>query len=318
MTIVVALTISVLLQFIAAVIAISLIRRTKYNISWVLISVAFLIMAFRRLIEVVEVWQMDSKVTETLFNSWLAVAISVLMLLGVIYIKRIFNLQKRIDDMKRENESRVLSAIIRTEESERQKFAKEMHDGLGPLLASVKMAISAIGGNQADQRHRKVLENTNHLIDESITTLKEISNKLSPHVLNHFGLLRAIQAFVERIELPGSPRIKLNSNLKEIRFDYNIEVVVYRIICELITNTMQHADATEVNIDLFHDQNRLTLDYFDNGRGFDPDEVLNAGAGMGYSNMQSRIKSLDGTLNVIRNPEEGICISIVINTSGNE
>ena len=318
MTIIVSLTISVLLQFVAAVIAISLIRRTKYNISWVLISVAFLAMAFRRLIEVVEVWMQEARATEPPLNSWLAVAISVLMLLGVIYIKRIFNLQKRIDDMKRENESRVLSAIIRTEENERQKFAKEMHDGLGPLLASVKMAISAIESDQAGPGRQKLLENTNQLIDESLTTLKEISNKLSPHVLNNFGLLRAVQAFVERIELPGSPKIKLNSNLNEIRFDYNIEVVMYRIICELITNTLQHADATEVNIDLYHERKRLTLDYFDNGRGFDPDEVLNSSSGMGFSNMQSRIKSLDGTLEMIRNQDEGICISIAINTSGNE
>ena len=318
MTIVVALTISVLLQFIAAVIAISLIRHTRYNISWVLISAAFLMMAFRRLIEVLEVWRTDARVTETPLSSWIAVSISVLMLAGVIYIKRIFNLQKRIDDMKRESESRVLSAIIRTEESERQKFAKELHDGLGPLLASIKMAISALGGDRTGPGNRKILDNAGHLIDESVTTLKEISNKLSPHVLNNFGLLKAVRAFIERLELPGTPDLKLNSNLEGVRFDYNLEVVMYRIICELITNTLQHADATEVNIDLYHEQNMLTLDYFDNGKGFDTEEVLGARSGMGYSNIQSRIKSLDGIIRMISNPGEGVCISIVINTSRHE
>jgi signal transduction histidine kinase len=318
MTIVVALTISVLLQFIAAVIAISLIRHTRYNISWVLISAAFLMMAFRRLIEVLEVWRTDARVTETPLSSWIAVSISVLMLAGVIYIKRIFNLQKRIDDMKRESESRVLSAIIRTEESERQKFAKELHDGLGPLLASIKMAISALGGDRTGPGNRKILDNAGHLIDESVTTLKEISNKLSPHVLNNFGLLKAVRAFIERLELPGTPDLKLNSNLEGVRFDYNLEVVMYRIICELITNTLQHADATEVNIDLYHEQNMLTLDYFDNGKGFDTEEVLGARSGMGYSNIQSRIKPLDGIIRMISNPGEGVCISIVINTSRHE
>jgi signal transduction histidine kinase len=318
MTILLALTISVVLQFIAAIIAVNLIRRTKYNISWVLISAAFLLMAFRRLVEVMDVWKADPRVTETPLSSWTAVVTSILMLVGVIYIRRIFNLQKRIDDMKRENESRILSAIIRTEESERQKFAKELHDGLGPLLASIKMAISALDGDRVGPGHRKILDNADHLIDESVTTLKEISNKLSPHVLNNFGLLKAVQAFIDRLEVPGSPTLKLNSNLKEVRFDYNIEVVMYRVICELITNTLQHAEATEVNIDLYHEKERLTLDYFDNGKGFDPQEVVGARSGMGFSNVQSRIKSLDGTIRVISNPNEGACISIVINTAPHE
>jgi signal transduction histidine kinase len=240
------------------------------------------------------------------------------MLLGVIYIRRIFNLQKRIDEMKRANETRVLSAIIRTEETERQKFAKELHDGLGPLLASIKMAISALVTDKTEPGHRKILENTGKLIDESVTTIKEISNKLSPHMLINFGLLKAVQAFINRLELPGTPALKLNSNLKDTRFDYNIEVVMYRIICELVTNTLQHAGATEVNIDLYHEQDLLKLDYFDNGKGFDPDVVLGNQTGMGYSNIQSRIRSLGGTIKVISQNNEGVCFSIAINTSRNE
>jgi signal transduction histidine kinase len=312
MPIVVALSLAVLFQFIAAFIAISLIRQTKYNFSWVLISLAFLLMAVRRLIELMEVMHSDSGIPESPVASWMAVGISLLIVVGLSFIRRIFNLQKRIDNMKRENEARVLSAILNTEEAERQKFAKELHDGLGPLLSSIKMAVSAMAPDEAETANRKILDNTGKLIDESITTIKEISNKLSPHVLNHFGVLKAVNSFIDRIEIPNSLSFKVNSNMENTRFDSNTEVVLYRVVSELVNNTITHADATEVNIDLFYDGETITLDYYDNGKGFDAEEVLHLGGGMGYSNIQSRIKSINGTLGVLSQPRQGVCIIVTI------
>ncbi|MBN2699251.1 MAG: sensor histidine kinase [Bacteroidales bacterium] len=314
MILAVALLFSVVFQFVAAVIAVSLIRQTRFNFSWVLISVAFILMAVRRLSELIEVWQSGFMKVGSPFASWTAVAISVFILVGVIYIQQIFRIQRRIDDMQRENEAKVLSAIIKTEETERQKFAKELHDGLGPLLSSVKMALSALKPGERKSENQKILDNTSRLIDESLSTIKEISNKLSPHVLNNFGLHKAVKSFIERMGPSGKPRVKVNSNIENVRFDYNIEVVLYRVIGELISNTINHADAGEVNIDLNYDRNHLTLDYFDNGKGFDPEEVLNAHTGMGLSNIRSRIKSIDGTLNVMSNPDEGVFISIAVKT----
>lgn len=315
MPIVIALILAVLFQFAAAFIAISLIRHTRYNFSWVLISIAFLLMAVRRLIELLDVMQAESSALENPLSSWMAVAISILILIGLIFIKRIFNLQKRIDELKIENEARILSAILETEESERQKFAKELHDGLGPLLSSIKMSVSALVPGETAPGQLKILDNTNRLIDESVNTIKEISNHLSPHLLNHFGLLRAINWFMERIGAAHVLSLKVNSNTGDLRFDPNIEVVLYRVVCELINNTINHARATEVNIDLYYDKGLLTLDYYDNGRGFDPDEVLHLGPGMGYSNIQSRIKSIHGTLKVISQPDKGVCISVVLKTA---
>ncbi|HER07517.1 MAG TPA: sensor histidine kinase [Bacteroides sp.] len=318
MTIFIALIFAMSFQFVAAIISISLIRSTRYNFSWVILSVAFLLMAFRRMVELADVWRSGLWIPESPVSTWMSVAISVFILIGVIYIKRIFNLQKRIDDLKRENESRVLSAIIKTEEKERLKFSKELHDGLGPLLSSIKMSLSALEAGTREPGDRKILDNTGKLIDESVSTIKEISNKLSPHILNNFGLLRAVRSFIDRIETPADLQIRVNSNIEETRFDYNIEVVLYRIICELINNTVKHADATEINVDLYYDENRLTLDYFDNGKGFDTEKVLNLQPGMGYSNIQSRIKSINGKLDVISNVDEGVCVKIAIKTVHHE
>ena len=303
-----ALVLSVVLQFSAAIIAMTLIKRTRTNIAWWLISGGFLLMAIRRVFEILQVYDSNSELITGLLSSWTGVLISIIMLLSLIFIKRIFNIQKQINDLRKQNETRVLSAILKTEENERQYFAKELHDGLGPLLSSVKMAISASGNY-----NKKLLDNAEKLIDESITTLKDISNKLSPHVLLNFGLFKAVKSFINKLQKIGDPTIKLNSNIENKRFSYNIEVVLYRIICELISNTLIHANARNVYIDLLADEKSISLKYIDDGIGFDVKQVENDLIGMGYSNIKSRIKSLNGTFNFFSKPDEGVRVDVQIN-----
>jgi signal transduction histidine kinase len=143
MTLKIALILSFVLQFAAAIIAFSLTKRTRTNIAWWLISFGFLLMAIRRIFEFFQLSDPGSRLFTGMLSTWTGVLISVLMLGSLIFIKRIFNIQKRMDDLRKANESRVLSAIMRTEENERLNFAKELHDGLGPLLSSVKMAVSS-------------------------------------------------------------------------------------------------------------------------------------------------------------------------------
>jgi len=308
MLIKVALILSIVLQFSAAIIAMTLIKRTRTNIAWWLISGGFLLMAIRRVFEILQVYDSNSELITGLLSSWTGVMISVIMLLSLIFIKRIFNIQKQIDDLRKQNETRVLSAILKTEENERQHFGKELHDGLGPLLSSVKMAISASRND-----NKKVLDNSEKLIDESITTLKDISNKLSPHVLINFGLFKAVKSFINKLQKIENPTITLNSNIENKRFSYNIEVVLYRIICELISNTLKHADAHNVYVDLLADEKSISLKYIDDGIGFDVKQVENDLIGMGYSNIKSRIKSLNGTYNIFSKPGEGIHVNVQIN-----
>jgi len=308
MLIKVALVLSVVLQFSAAIIAMTLIKRTRTNIAWWLISGGFLLMAIRRVFEILQVYDSNSELITGLLSSWTGVLISIIMLLSLIFIKRIFNIQKQINDLRKQNETRVLSAILKTEENERQHFAKELHDGLGPLLSSVKMAISASGSD-----NKKVLDNAEKLIDESITTLKDISNKLSPHVLLNFGLLKAVKSFINKLQKIEDPTINLNSNIENKRFSYNIEVVLYRIICELISNTLIHANAHNVYVDLLADEKSISLKYIDDGIGFDVKQVENDLIGMGYSNIKSRIKSLNGTYDFFSKPDEGVHVNVQIN-----
>ena len=305
----IALILSVLLQFGASVLAISLIRKTKFNISWIMISIGFFIMAFRRLYELIELINADNN-TETLISSWAAVLISLLMFIGTIYIRRIFNFQERINNLRKKNEAYVLSAIISAEEKERQEFSKELHDGLGPVLSSIKMAISAINKSILKDPNKKVIDKTELIIDKAIITVKEISNKLNPHVLERYGLEKAIKSFIDTIITGKEFKITYSSNIKGKRYNFNTEVIIYRIIGELLANTIKHASATKVDISLFDYGNKLELFYSDNGVGFNIER--NTDKGMGLSNIRSRVKSLDGKIEIHSKPHKGFFLKLTI------
>ncbi len=302
-----ALISSVLLQFGAFFNTLTLIRKTKFNVSWIAISIAFLLMAVRRLSELAA-FVTQSQPDKSDLNGWIAVLISLLMFIASFYIRRIFNLQERINRLRRENEARVLSAIIATEEKERQLFARELHDGLGPVLSSIKMAFSAIDLAAAGPKNKTIIEKTEASVDNAITTVREISNNLSPHLLERFGLKKAIRTFYDSIAKPQKPQFKIITTPDALNLPYNIEVILYRILCELLNNTLKHASATKIDLSLVDHKNRLNLLYSDNGKGFDPS--LKTIKGTGLSNIESRVKSLDGRMEIQNKMNQGFILKI--------
>lgn len=231
-------------------------------------------------------------------------------------IQRIFKYMKRVEDSRRLTEKMFLNAIIQTEEKERKRFAKDLHDGLGPLLSTVKMSVSSLAQLEHDKASQEIVANTEMVINEAIKSLKEISDNLSPHVLNNFGLLRALRNFTNKINATKAIRIQLKSNLADERFSNNIEVVLYRVVCELINNTIKHASAKNISIDLQHQEGALSIDYRDNGKGFNKEklEELPMMGGMGFSNIYSRINSLKGDIQIESEPKKGTHVYIQVNT----
>lgn len=291
---IIALSISILLQIIAAVFALSLLKRTRYNFSWILISGAFVMIAVRTTFDLIYLISYETYEDSSYTSSLLSVIISIPICIGAFYIRKIFNVQERIDAIRKENEALIFSAIIKTEERERYLFAKELHDGLGPILSSIKMVLSALNQTMVNEQNKQILLKSNYAIDEAIITIKEISNKLSPHVLTNFGLEKALKNFIDTININNFIDIHIKSNLNVKRFDFTIETVVYRVVCEMITNTIKHADAKRIDIEIDFNDKVMTILYTDNGKGFDISNVeFN---GMGLSNIQSRIKSINGNV----------------------
>ena len=306
--------IAIILQFFAVGVAIKLTRVTKFNFSWMLLTIGFIIMAIMRLVEFLPyVSNIKPQDYREIFV-WGGVITSLAFAIGVFMIQKIFKYMKRVEDSRRMTEKMFLNTIIQTEEKERKRFAKDLHDGLGPLLSTVKMSISSLAQIKHDDISSELVENTELVINEAIKSLKEISDNLSPHILNNFGLIRALNNFSNKINVARTIKINLESDLKDERFDNNVEVVLYRVVCELINNTIKHAKAKKIDLSLTKDGEYLSIVYKDDGKGFDVNKVINqpSGTGMGFSNIYSRINSLKGEINIESEDKKGTFVTIKV------
>ncbi|MFV0522243.1 MAG: sensor histidine kinase [Mangrovibacterium sp.] len=309
----VILIIAIITQFVAAGIAISLIRKTKYNASWILLTAGFFLQAVRLVGEYLPIAGIHQTDYTELLRAWSAVLMAFLFVMGVFYIQKIFKYMSKMEAQRRHSEKLLLNATIQAEETERKRFAKEVHDGLGPLLSTIKMSVSALTYLDLDDKSRQIVNNTNDVINEAIKSVKEISNNLSPHVLENFGLMRAVQNFVNKLNALKMIKITFESNLGYQRFDKDIEIVLYRVICELINNTIKHAAAENIFIDLNINEKMITIAYHDDGIGMDIEQLeKQSQEGMGISNIFSRISSLRGNIDMKSKSEKGFDINITV------
>ncbi len=304
MVIQILLIISVILQLSAASAAIGLTRKTKYNLSWILFTIALSLMAFMRFGEYIQrttfwSWRLPDE-----FFVWTGIVTSLCFAVGILLVKRIFGYISSTEHQRRISERRILNTVLRTEEKERQRFSKDLHDGLGPLLSSAKLSISALADGEMSSRSREIIDNTRYVIDEAIRSLREISVNLSPHVLNDFGLSRALSSFISKLPREAGLKIAFETNLQGERFDMDVEVILYRVLCELINNSLKHAGASRIDIRLEYSEELLQIRYRDNGRGFEMREVSDRG--MGFSNISSRISSLKGGVSITGRPGKGM------------
>lgn len=210
-------------------------------------------------------------------------------------------------------EQQLLFATIHSEENERNRFARELHDGLGPVFSTVKLYFQWLAEESSEKKREEIITKGNENIEDAIRTLREISFNLSPHILNNFGLVTAIRKFIDTYSATGKIKINFTTNLdkKQIK---EIEITLYRVITELINNTIKYAKAKNIDIMYKHNtvHNYLSLTYTDDGIGFDIDKAMNKTNGLGLYNIKSRIKTLGGETTISSKKNKGIQVSIKI------
>ncbi|MCF8363341.1 MAG: PAS domain S-box protein [Prolixibacteraceae bacterium] len=225
-----------------------------------------------------------------------------------------YNNDKAIMLIIRDNTERVTAkkasylAAINAEEKERSRFSKELHDGLGPLLSTLKIYIGMLYTNPHDN---EIKERINSTLVDSISTVKEISNNLSPYILENLGLIKAIETFIEKIKYSKKISVNFFSDINQ-RFTSEIEISVFRIITELINNTIKYASASNINISITQNNNLISILYSDDGKGFAYAEILRSKKGIGLFNLKSRVENLGGKTEISTAPGKGFKISAYI------
>lgn len=208
-------------------------------------------------------------------------------------------------------EHKIVEIIIKTQEEVQSKYAKELHDGLGPLLSSLKMNIEALASPNQALNKEKIIDYSVKAIKDAINSVKEIANNLSPHILQRFGLINAVKSFIDQLKTGLNIEFSINSNIKE-RIPENIELILYRVVLECINNSIKHSGASKIEISFLLNDNTLNINISDNGQGFDVHNTMKEGKGMGIFNIQNRIKNIGGEFRIFSNKKTGTNINILI------
>jgi PAS domain S-box-containing protein len=215
-----------------------------------------------------------------------------------------------ITDLKT-SQQQIVDTIVQVEERERRKLAGDLHDEIGPQLASLRIYLASLAKNGLNNNQLSIYKTITDLLENTTSSVREISANLSPSMLAKYGLTSAINAECDYIRM--LLYVDFHHNLKKIRLDEKIEIMIYRIVKELLNNSKKYAEATMVTIDLIYINEQLTLIYTDNGNGFDYEKIKQSGkATLGLSNIEMRVKSLNGR-SVFRSGigGRGVCFELV-------
>jgi PAS domain S-box-containing protein len=235
-------------------------------------------------------------------------------IIGITYLHRDITEKRRVARQVQQLQSEILdnklreqriqsAALLQGQEQERTRLARELHDGLGQMLNVLKLNLF--------QQH--AAPDLLRSIDEVITEVKLINNNLMPLVLQDFGLEAGLQQMINQMQSSGKAEIYYFSNLKQERLEGKLEVSIYRVLQEALTNALKYANAGHISIQLTRQPDSLLIMVEDDGRGFDLAEVeQKQEKGYGLLNMRFRIEALNGRFHIDTKPGRGCVINIIL------
>ncbi|MBK8054829.1 MAG: sensor histidine kinase [Saprospiraceae bacterium] len=203
-----------------------------------------------------------------------------------------------------------MRSVITGQEIERERIAKDLHDSLGGLLSTIKLQFDNVRSKKQELADLKEYNHAHKLLDTAVDEVRTISRNLQPGSLHDLGLVSAIKDLINRFEGDGYPEIDFQYYEMPEKMDKMISLLVYRIIQELLNNSLKHAQAKEILIQINTEDNELVIQYEDDGVGFDQNNLKRKG--MGLENIKSRVNYMHGSLIMDSKQDEGMSVLIRI------
>lgn len=210
--------------------------------------------------------------------------------------------QAEVRKLNDEKQTDLLNAVFETQESERKRLAEDLHDSVGQVLSAIKLNLHRLEKKSPDKVADPLLADTRRLTDESIQEIRNIIHNVLPPVLTDYGLKEALEGLCLKMQDTTSVKVVCKNNLDEIRLRPEIELAFYRMAQELFSNAIKHADANLIHLTITKDNGWLIMEFKDNGKGFNMDEVKH---GFGLKNLESRVQLLNGDVKVYTKPKNG-------------
>jgi len=205
-------------------------------------------------------------------------------------------------------------AVLKGEEQERTRLAKDLHDGLGGMLSGIKYSLNAMKGNliMTPENHQ-AFERSMDMLDSSIKEMRRVAHNMMPEALVRFGLDTALKDYCHDLNQSGALQVSYQSiGLAEENPDQTTGITIYRIVQELIGNTLKHAAAKNAIVQITKTNGLLALTVEDDGNGFDT-TLLEQSKGIGWTNIQHRVDFLKGKLDIRSAPGKGTSVHIEFN-----
>ncbi|MEO7523196.1 MAG: sensor histidine kinase, partial [Ferruginibacter sp.] len=249
-------------------------------------------------------------------NYWMLAGVLFLLLLSLAafsyYKREQLQQRSRLQQTILSQQKIATAAVINAEEKERQRIAKDLHDGIGQMMSAAKMNLSALENKLVFKNEKERLSYGKIMImlDESCRELRSVSHNMMPNALLKNNLEEALITFSSQLNHPEL-KIALYTEGLGTKLDTNTETVLYRVIQEAVNNVIKHAGATKVDIAVINDKDGLSVTIEDNGRGFDSQPGFYSD-GIGMTNMRSRVYFLKGTVEFISSAGAGTLVSLHI------
>lgn len=242
-----------------------------------------------------------TKISPALFLGTLGM---ILLALGLIFFiifhqRKVIRFQTRIQQMEAEHQKMLLRASIKLQEEERQRLAADLHDDAGPLLATARLYLNDNLVNMDKTQQLQSVFNAKQIIDETIQLIRNISHSLMPPTLKNFGLESAINDFFQKINNAGTMNVNCRFHDYRIRLKPDKELILYRIIQELVNNILKHSNASFIHLTQHDAQDKIILRIHHDGRGLTQQDFIRLSRnkdGLGLKNIQSRLRVIHGEI----------------------
>jgi signal transduction histidine kinase len=243
-------------------------------------------------------------------NSYLFVGLGIILVLVffILYYtqrtrkNRIIS-EQRIRQLEEEKKLLAARSIVMGQEEERKRIAQELHDGLGVLLSSARMHFTSIRDKTPEAQ--PLLEKAAKMLEQASGDVRRISHNMMPGLLTKYGFYEAAEDLFEQVGEMEGIHAEVSIKGEQERLPENTEIMLYRILQEMMNNTLKHSGASNVKLEIEILRNRLSFTYSDDGKGFDLDEKLKQKS-IGLTGLQSRVKFLGGELMMKTAPGKGV------------
>ncbi|MFZ5999822.1 MAG: sensor histidine kinase [Bacteroidota bacterium] len=219
-----------------------------------------------------------------------------------LYQRKVLQSQLERQNLESELQRKILQATLESQENERNSVAGDLHDSIGGMLSAIRVGISAVA-RHLPEPHK--LDASKQMLDDTIDAVRKISRDLMPSTLSKFGLLAAIREHCERMQAITHIQISVVEMGSNKPLSKQRELMVFRIVQELLNNAIKHAQASFIEV-VFRYDDHLVLSVEDNGIGMNLDHLEKSGQkSLGLFNVQSRVQLLNATVSIDPQKKEG-------------